>query len=252
MIERSQASGGVAVIVQARMGSSRLPGKTMEPLGDRLVIDWVMERLRSASLVTEVLVATTDLVEDDVLVEHLRGQGVFTVRGSPDDVLSRYVRALDDTSAQILARVTADCPFIDPGIVDLGVTRLVECKVDYAATGLDGRFPRGLDAEVFTREALTRADAETVNAEEREHVTPFIYRNPDIFRCTPIVAPGWAARPDLRFTLDEPADLDVLNAVIEALSADPTTPTRDIIDFLDKHPEVVAMNASVEHRTVEF
>ena len=252
MTQRSQAIPSAVAIVQARMGSSRLPGKTMEPLGDWRVVDWVVHRVAAADAVRDVIVATTDLPGDDVLVEHLGAQGVEVARGRSDDVLARFVGALVSTDAALVVRVTADCPFLDPGVIDLGAATIVDAHADYVATGLDGRYPRGLDVEVFRREALLRAHRETSDPEEREHVTPYIYRHPEVFRCAPIGAPGWAARPDLRFTLDEPADLALLRAVVRDLGSDRLLATRDIVSYLDAHPDVVAMNAGVEHRNITF
>jgi len=250
MTARSETAGLAVAIVQARMGSSRLPGKTMERLGDCLVVDWVVDRLRSASTIAEVIVATTDVQADDVLVEHLESRDVRVVRGSSGDVLGRYAYALTHTDAQILVRVTADCPFIDPSIVDLGVSTLVDKAADYASTHLDGRFPRGLDAEALTRAALLRAHSEAVGAQEREHVTPFIYRNLEAFNCVPIVAPAWAARPDLRFTLDEESDLELLREVVAALGSDCLLGARTVISFLNDHPAIASLNSVVEHRNI--
>lgn len=250
MTARSETDTFAVAIVQARMGSSRLPGKTMERLGDCLVVDWVVDRLRGASTIADVIVATTKLPADDVLVEHLESRNVRVVRGSSEDVLGRYADALKHTDAEILVRVTADCPFTDPSVVDLGVTTLVGKAADYASTHLDGRFPRGLDAEAFTRAALLRAHSEAVEPQEREHVTPFIYRNLEAFSCVPIVAPAWAARPNLRFTLDEESDLKLLREVVAALGSDCLLSARTVISFLDDHPEVAAVNRDVEHRNI--
>lgn len=243
---------GVAVIVQARMGSSRLPGKTLADLGGRPVIDWVVNRCRAAGTVGEVIVATTDRSEDDPLVAHLEERGVPVVRGSSDDVLDRYRVALASTDAELLVRVTGDCPFVSPEIIDLGVAALLDGDADYAATGLDGRFPRGLDAEVVRRAALLEASEDAVDGEEREHVTLFIYRRRDRFSCVPIDAPAWVLAADVRFTVDEPVDLEVAREVVGGLGDDVLVPAQRVIEHLRAHPDLAARNADVEHRNVDF
>ena len=234
------------------MGSSRLPRKTLASLGGRAVIDWVIDRCAAAQGVDTVIVATTDLEGDDVLVEHLGDRDVTVIRGSSDDVLDRFRVAAEAVSSPVLMRVTADCPFVAPEILEAALGTLELTGADYVATGLDGRFPRGLDAEAFRRATLLEVASEATDPEEREHVTPFIYRRQGRFACRPIDPPDWAARPDLRFTLDEPADLELASAVVDALGGDVHLPARSIIEHLSEHPELVAINADVDHRTVEF
>lgn len=239
-----------AVVIQARMGSTRLPGKTLEPLGDATVLDWVVERCNESERADLVVVATSTNAEDDAIAEHLDQRGDATVvRGSADDVLARYIAAAAAVDADQLVRVTADCPFVEPELIDVAVE--IASEVDYVATGLDGRFPRGLDLEVVRRAALETAHAEAEDPTEREHVTPFIVRRPERFRCAPLPAPPWARRPDVRLTLDEPADLVLLATVVAEMGATPASlRTEEVIAFLDQRPEIAAINRHVEHRTV--
>ena len=233
------------------MGSSRHPGKTLEPLGDRRVLDWVVARLAAANHLDEVIVATTDLPGDDVIVDALADSAVPVVRGSSDDVLDRYRVAAEGTDAEVIVRITADCPLIDPAVVDLAVQTLTDADADYASTSLDGRFPRGFDAEAFRRSALLDAAAEAEDQPEREHVTLYIYRRPERFRCVPVVAPEWARHPDLRITLDEEDDLRLLRAIVDRMPASIGTSGEEIVDFLRRNPDVAAINANVAHRYVE-
>lgn len=240
-----------AVIIQARMGSSRLPGKTMMGLGDRPILSWSVERAGLAEAIDEVLVATSTGPEDDVIEEHCESLGVVCVRGSSDDVLDRYRRALAQTTADTIVRITADCPFVDPDIITAAVRTIRSNAADYASTGLDGRYARGLDVEAMRRDALETAADEATATDEREHVTLFIYRRPERFTLAAVPAPDWAAHPDLRFTVDEQADLDLVRAVVTALDASPERlDTRGAIDFLQRNPEVAALNEAVRHRTV--
>ena len=242
----------VAAVIQARMGSTRLPGKVMMQLGDRPVLSWSVERAGLAEAVDEVIVATSTGAEDDVIEEHARSLGVRCVRGSSDDVLDRYRRALEVTPATTIVRITADCPFIDPGIITAGVNALDAVdRPDYASTGLDGRYARGLDVEAMRRGALEAAAAEATADDEREHVTLFIYRRPDRFTLAAVPAPEWARRPELRFTLDEPADFELISRVADGLGATPTSLVgSDVVAFLDRHPDVAGLNRTVQHRTV--
>lgn len=241
--------GSLAVVIQARMGSSRLPGKTLESLGSQTVLDWVTLRAASASMVDEVIVATSDRREDDAIAAHLEDGPCLVVRGSAEDVLARFGVALSATDAARIVRITADCPFVDPGLLDHAIASLGDH--DYVATGLDGRFPRGFDMEVMTRTALEVALAESTDRVEREHVTPFIVRRPDRFDQAPIEAPPWVQRAEARLTVDEAADLEAARAVVDSLGRGPLDLAgAEIIDFLDRHPEIKAINASVEHRNV--
>ena len=245
----SSASNRVAVIVQARMGSTRLPGKTLRTLGDRPVLDWVIERVAMAREVDEVIVATSTRPEDDAIADHLDGSDVAVVRGSADDVLARFGNALAVTEAQLIGRVTADCPFVQPELLDQAVATVR--GHDYVATGLDGRFPRGFDLEFIRRSALEQAVDEATDPLEREHVTPFIVRRPERFDHVALEAPQWARRPDLRPTLDEPDDLVLLERIVDELAATPDTLSgRAVINFLDEHPDIASINQHVHHRIV--
>ena len=135
-------------------------------------------------------------------------------------------------------------------MIDACVRTLVDGDADYVSTSLDGRYPRGLDCEATRRQVLATAHAEATDGPEREHVTLFIYRNPQRFTCLPVPAPAWARRPDLRFTLDEPGDWALIDAVVEGLGATPTVDAPAIVAFLDANPDIARLNESVEHRTV--
>jgi spore coat polysaccharide biosynthesis protein SpsF len=240
----------VAAIVQARMGSTRLPGKVMRELGGLPVLDWVTQRVGMAHSVDEVVVATSTHPDDDLIAEHLAIQGITVVRGSEHDVLARYGDALAHTDATRIVRITADCPFVQPALIDLAVS---QCEpFDYVCTALDGRFPRGFDLEVVRRSALEEAVRESTHPEEREHVMPFIYRRPQRFAVTSFEPPRWARRPDLRLTLDEPADMQLMTCVVDSLQVTPRTLTGEqLVEFLDAHPDVASINQTVEHRNID-
>ncbi len=238
------------VVAQARMSSTRLPGKVLMDLAGRPVIDHVVDRCRRAELADEVWVATTTDPSDDVLAEHLRELDVPFVRGSLDDVLSRYVLASERAEAHTVVRVTCDCPLIDPEVIDRVIEAFNEVpEVDYCSNVLVRTYPIGMDTEVFSRAALERAAVAAVAAHEREHVTPYIYQHPDGFRLRNVEAPPWANRPELRLTVDEMADLEMMRALVGC--ARRTSSLQDVMGVLDANPAIALMNATVDHRHVE-
>lgn len=237
------------VVIQARMGSTRLPGKSLASLGELPVIDWVVRRCRMADGVDQVVVATSTDASDDELADHVDAKGWLVVRGDPVDVLDRYVTALECVDHDRIVRVTGDCPFVQPVLIDAAL-ELLDGDVQYVATGHEGRFPRGFDCEAIAREALLAAHREATDPVEREHVTPFIARRPERFHAVALPSPVWARRPEFRLTLDEVDDLRMLRALAEGLGREPEEidgPT--VMAFLDAHPEIAAINAHVRHNT---
>ncbi|MGH2372026.1 MAG: cytidylyltransferase domain-containing protein [bacterium] len=230
-----------AAIIQARMGSTRLPGKVMRPLAGRPVLARVIERVRACSLVDEVVVATTTLPRDDVIVEAAASLGVRTHRGSDDDVLSRVYQAA--RGAEVVVRVTADCPLFDPGLLEQMLIRFHEGRT--AAAGIDclsntivRTYPRGLDAEIVTFDALERACEQAVDPYEREHVTPYIYRHPELFRIEAFT--GERDLSHLRWTLDTEEDYRFLTEVHAALAASNAVfPMQAVLDLLARRPDLV-------------
>jgi spore coat polysaccharide biosynthesis protein SpsF len=202
-------------IVQARMGSSRLPGKVLKPLAGRPVLDHVVTRVMAAEHIDEVVVATSDLPGDDAIADHCAVRGWTCVRGSESDVLSRYAAATRATGAGIVVRVTSDCPLFSPRILDEMLAAFDPSEVDYMSTNWPERsFPVGLDCEVMRADALLDIAETATDPYDREHVTAHFYRNPDRFR----LAGHRCAAPlaDLRITLDTAEDYDRLIALLAA------------------------------------
>jgi len=235
----------VVAIVQARMGSSRLPGKVLQPIAGRPMIDWVLARTAGASLVDECIVATTVGAEDDVLVRYLEargGCGVF--RGSAPDVLERYACCASSVNADIIVRVTADDPLKDPGVIDDAIRAFREpASCDYCSNTITPTFPEGLDIEVVGRDSLDRAHREAQLASEREHVTPYIWKRPDSFVVRQIMAPRNLS--DWRWTVDREPDMQFMQAVLSEFGARPLTPYLEIVAWLEAHPEIRAINANI-------
>lgn len=232
-------------VIQARTGSERLPGKVLADLAGRSMLERVFERTRRAERVDEVVVATTELQEDDP-IEHLcleRDWPCF--RGSEMDLLDRYYQTARLHGAEVVVRVTSDCPLIDPGIIDRVVEeffdRLPEC--DYASNTLDRRtFPRGLDTEIMTAEALGRAWREDSDPTTREHVTPFFYRHRELFRLHAVENDTDLSH--LRWTVDTPEDLTFVSHVYGHFGSDRFS-WRDVLAALDEHPEWIEINERV-------
>jgi len=228
------------------MGSTRLPGKSLSQLGTTTVLGAVLSRLKRAETVSQVIVATTNEPADDGLANSSEVQRQDVVRGDTNDVLSRFLVAAESSRSDILLRVTGDCPFVDPSIVDAAVRTLRETGAEYVGTDIDGRFPHGLDVEAFTRKALYRSDAFATKHSDREHVTPALYRTGH-FRVERIMPPEWAQRPDIRLTIDEQEDLDFARALLELEPRALDLGAREIIGLLDAHPELKRLNATVSH-----
>ena len=237
----------VAAIVQARMGSTRLPGKVLAPLGGRSILARVTSRLARCRSIDEVVVATTDQAADDPLAAAAHALGVSVVRGSCDDVLARYLRAARCVEADVIVRVTADCPLIDPGVVDLVVAALVaRPAVDYASNTHRRPFPRGLDCEAFHRDTLERIARLATSSPAREHVTAFVLEQPQLFRVRQVVSDRDDS--DLRLTVDTPDDLALIRALDETLARERVPTWQAVVAHLRAHPVLVAINAHVEQK----
>lgn len=201
-------------IIQARMGSTRLPGKVLMAIGGRTMLERVVRRTRMATLVDEVVVATTTTPADDKIVASCESIGVACTRGSEEDVLGRYFEAAEKHAAEAIVRITSDCPLIDPTVIDLVVRAFLDHRPDYASNTLQRTYPRGLDAEVFSRDALNRAAGEAHGVTFRTHVTSFFYHQPGRFTLRSVT--GRRNHSDLRWTVDTQLDLDVMRDIYGA------------------------------------
>jgi spore coat polysaccharide biosynthesis protein SpsF len=201
-------------VIQARMGSTRLPGKVLADLGGRPMLRFMIDRLRAAP-VDALVVATSDLSQDDAVADVADAAGLPVVRGPEADVLGRFAAALAAHPADHVVRLTADCPLADPAIVEEAVRRHLVTEADYTSNTIVRTFPDGLDVEVVRAAALRAAIDEATRPDEREHVTPFIYRRPDRFRLAAVVTAPCLA--DERWTVDTPADLERVRSVVHRL-----------------------------------
>lgn len=236
-------------IIQARMGSTRLPGKVLRPLCGKTILAHVIDRVRVSQEIDEIVVATTDRPADDALAALVPTLGVTLFRGSEDDVLSRYYFAALAAKADTIIRVTSDCPLFDGDVLramlgEFAARRQRSEPLDYLSNTLTRTYPRGLDAEIFDFAALERTQREATQPFEREHVTPYIYGHPERFALR-----NHAGTPDLshqRWTLDTDEDWRLIEAIYTALyRPDRLFATEDILNLLDRQPALVALNAHI-------
>jgi spore coat polysaccharide biosynthesis protein SpsF len=233
----------VVAIVQARMSSSRLPGKVLAEIAGRTMLERVVARARAARRVPRVVVATSVASEDDRVAALCRELGIDVFRGSESDVLDRFAGAASRFAGDPIVRLTADCPLLDPGVVDAVVARYEEGGVDYAANINPPTYPDGLDTEVFSAEALVRAAREARRPSEREHVTLYIRSHPESFRIANVRGPSDLS--GLRWTVDEPEDLEFVRAVYAALG-EAEFGMEDVVRLLAEKPRLAAANARFE------
>jgi spore coat polysaccharide biosynthesis protein SpsF len=236
-------------IIQARMGSTRLPGKVLMDLGGETVLARVISRLRRATQVDEILVATTDSFADDTIVRECHRLEVSTFRGSEGDVLDRYYQATRTCGAGTVVRITSDCPMIDPQLVDETIGAFQQQHGDYASNALSRTYPRGLDTEVFTMGALERAWNDAHKPYEREHVTPYLYEHPELFRL--VSQCGRIDHSQYRWTLDTPQDLELLRAIYARFSNQDNFGWGEVIQLVEREPELAELNSGVIQKTLQ-
>ena len=236
-------------IVQARMGSSRLPGKVLRPILGRPMLSFILERLRAVPAIASVLVATSDEARDRPVRTFCEAHGVACFAGSETDVLDRFYRAAAREDADPVLRVTGDCPLIDPGLVarllkmyESGLYDHVAVAAGAGAIFLEGgRFPDGLDAECFSMGALERAWREADAEPDREHVTPYIWRNKQLFRCGVLLSD--VDYSSLRWTVDNDADLELVSAIYESLYREGRPfGMADVLEFLAANSHLSSAN----------
>jgi spore coat polysaccharide biosynthesis protein SpsF len=229
-----------AIIIQARMGSSRLPGKVLEQIGDKTTIEHVVSRCLRVKGADTVICATSDLARDDALAEVAQRAGAAVFRGSERDVLGRYVKAAQSVNADIVMRITADCPLIDPEVCGALLALREREAADYASNAEPRSYPIGLDCEAFTFAALAESEKSATDPFDREHATQWLIRAPYLKK-----ANLHSGRPELghlRWTLDYPEDLQFMRAVYAALPPQSEGLMANVLDVLKRNPKIAALN----------
>jgi spore coat polysaccharide biosynthesis protein SpsF len=235
-------------IIQARMGSTRLPGKVLKDLGGETVLARVVRRTERATLLDDLVVATSNLADDDVIAEDCIRLGVHCFRGNHADVLNRCYEAARFCRADVVVRITADCPLIDPELADNTIREFIKQKPDYASNSLVPTYPCGLSVEVFTLVALRRAWREAKKSYQRVHVTPYLYENPQRFRILSLTAEADYSR--YRWTLDTEEDLETIRAIYQHFANRDTFNWREVLALMERAPEVPARNSHVRQKAL--
>lgn len=241
----------VAIIVQARMGASRLPGKPLKQVLGKSLLSYLIERLKQCKTVDRLCIATTTNPQDDVIARAAEKAGVDMVRGSEEDVLARYVQAAQVLKCDLIVRITADCPLMDPALIDQLVTafKTHSSKVDYLSNTLKRTYPRGMDVEVFSHQALKKAAQEALLPEEREHVTLYMYRHPELFYLENFSYPQ--DHSNYRWTVDTPEDFVLIKHIIEALyPINPHFNLADILQLMQQHRDWALINQHIPQKLI--
>ncbi|HYH04679.1 MAG TPA: glycosyltransferase family protein [Bacillota bacterium] len=242
-----------AIIVQARMASTRLPGKILKTVLDKTLLEYQLERLQRVKFVDKIVIATTDHGAEQPIVDLCRSLGVDYFRGSESDVLARYYEAATEFGAETVVRITSDCPLIDPAVVD----RVIEFhlknrdKYDYVSNTFPKlTYPRGMDTEVFSYQTLQEAYQEAVDQPEREHVTIFIKRRPERYRIKNL--PYHIDVSGFRWTVDTPEDFELIERIItELYPGKPDFTLENCLKLMIKYPEWAGINGEVQQKLVK-
>lgn len=236
----------IVATIEARMTSSRLPGKVLlQALGQPMLLH-LINRLRAVPSIDQIVLATTINAADDVLAEFAAGKGIESYRGSEQDVMMRVIGAAESAGADVIVEITGDCPIIDPDIVEQTIRMYLHHDAAYVSNAHIRSYPDGMDTQVFRLETLKRSAAMTNHPLDREHVSLHMRNHPELFPQVHLVAPPSLWWPELGLTLDEQADYRLLKKIIESLGpADPLFGCREVIELLKRNPDWIDINRAV-------
>lgn len=241
----------IVCIVQARMGSTRLPGKVLKKICGKTVLEHDIDRLKRVKNINSIVIATTTLGKDNIIVDEANRLGVKYYRGSENDVLSRYYYAAKENNADIIVRVTSDCPLIDSNITERTIQYYIDNikEYDYVSNTLDRTYPRGLDTEVFGFKVLEKAFKKADSERDREHVTPYIWDNPNVFKLG--CFRNNVNYSEYRWTLDTEKDFQLINRIYELLYyCNNEFCMEDILDLYLIYPELKKINIGIEQESI--
>lgn len=243
----------ISATIQARMNSSRLPGKVLSPICGKPALELMIERLKTVKYLDDIIIATTNNKLDDPIERLAIKLQVHCFRGSENNVLARVLGATRAHSTDIIVQTTGDCPLIDPNIVSKVIEIYLKENVDYCSNIIERTYPIGMDVQVFSKPVLESVERQTNNPEDLEHVSCFIYKNPQIFNLKNVCAEQKLYSPELRLTLDTPEDLELITRVFEALYLDNKIFfLHKILEFLEKNKELKSINKHIKHKWVDF
>lgn len=240
----------VIAIIQARQGSTRLPGKVLMEVLDKPLLGYQIERVKRSKIIDEIVIATTNLKKDNAIENFCKKQNINCFRGSEEDVLNRYLSAAQMFFADVIIRLTADCPLIDPKIIDLVVKNFIGANppLDYLSNTIKRTYPRGMDVEVFSMECLRLADEQAIKPGDREHVTSYIYHHPNLFKIGCIESE--IDYSNFRWTVDTQEDFELVSRVISKLyPKNPQFSLKEILEIFKQHPDWLKINAHIQQKS---
>lgn len=238
----------IVAIIQARMGSTRLHGKVLKNLCGQTVLARVVNRTRRAQLAAEIVVATSVLPADDDILRECDRLAVPCFRGDEGDVLDRYYHAAQQFAADAVVRITSDCPLIDPELIDATVRAFLDEMADYATNSLTITYPRGLDVEVFTADALACAWQQAKQTYQRTHVTPYLYEHPEQFKIESLTCEESFGH--FRWTLDTQEDWELIEIIYNRFSGRDDFRWREVLALMKSEPELTDLNSHVQQKAI--
>jgi spore coat polysaccharide biosynthesis protein SpsF len=244
----------VDATVQARTGSSRLPNKVLKPVLGKALLQHQIERIQRASTINRVVLATSDLSQDDPLEDLANSMGILCYRGSELDVISRVCGALEKFEIEIHAEFQGDNSVPDPAVIDLVVGYFLEHKekYDYVTNALKTTYPPGLEVSVYPSRVLFDANKRAANSEHREYVGFHINQYPDVYRIKNLEAPATISRPDLHLEVDTEEDFVLVAHIYEHFASHPNFTIEDVVTYTDAHPHLLQANSGIERRWKQY
>jgi len=248
---KTRLSSKKVATIEARMSSSRLPGKIMKDILGKPLLERLVERIRRAELVDEVVVATTVNPQDDLVESWAKKAGISIYRGSEEDVLLRVLEAAKAFNGEIIIELTGDCPLLDPQIIDEVIRFYLHSDVDYASNIVERTYPRGLDVQIFSTAVLNEVNRLTQDPADHEHVSLYIYEHPERFKLGRLTANKSLCFPEYRLCVDTPEDFFVVESVYKELYLkNPAFNTRDVLHYLRQNPEIAQHNQQIQQKPV--
>lgn len=241
----------IGAIVQARMGSERLPGKVMADINGKPLLEHLIERLKAVKRIDIIIIATTDKERDKPILKLSEQLGVYSFAGDEDDVLNRFYHAAKKFNIDVVVRITADDPLKDPKIISKVLETYMNSNVDYVTNVLKRTYPDSMVTEIFPFSVLEKAFKGARVSHHREHVTPYIYENPQLFSILNVEAEGIYKRPDLRIQVDTPEDLKLVRSIFRLLQKpNKLIELEDIIELFEKRPDLHKINSHIKERYI--
>ncbi|MDB6081698.1 MAG: spsF [Chlamydiia bacterium] len=240
----------VEIFVQARMGSTRLPGKVLVKAAGKTLLEHLCERLQRVKEADSFSILTTTNAKDDVLEEFCKKNDLSCYRGPEDDVLTRFYQVAEKRRPDAIVRITADCPLIDPQIIDQVILEYKNGSYDYVSNSLERTYPRGMDVEIFSYKTLQDTSTMAQSDEEREHVTLYMYRHPELFSLYNVSQKENSSQ--YRLTVDTTEDFQLIKLLLERLYPEkPNFSLQNIVDTLKRHPEWAKINAHIQQKPLK-